>query len=76
MRREYFYAIPTEARDHLKALTGDLLQFNDQPEAVKFTKAGSLAAMPVRKHDRARPDRGSSHDITARTHPSAAMTAP
>lgn len=35
-RREFFYATPAEARDHLMQLTGELLQFEEQPEAVEF----------------------------------------
>ena len=36
LRREFFYASPAEARDLLKALTGELLQFDEMPEAVEF----------------------------------------
>lgn len=36
LRREFFYATPTEARDLLKELTGEMLQFEDLPEAVEF----------------------------------------
>jgi hypothetical protein len=36
MRREFFYATPAEARDHLKQLTGDLLEFEEFSEAVEF----------------------------------------
>lgn len=36
LRREFFYATPAEARDLLKELAGDLLQFDELPEAVEF----------------------------------------
>jgi len=36
LRREFFYATPTEAREHLAALTGDLLSFDEQPEATEY----------------------------------------
>ncbi len=35
LRREFFYATPAEARDILSNLTGELLQFQEQPEAVE-----------------------------------------
>jgi hypothetical protein len=36
LRREFFYATPSEARDLLRELTGELLQFDEFPEAVEF----------------------------------------
>jgi hypothetical protein len=35
MRREFLYATPTEAREHLQQLTGELLQFEELPETVE-----------------------------------------
>ena len=35
-RREFFYATPAEARELLMQLTGDLLQFDEAPEALEF----------------------------------------
>ncbi|WP_203231408.1 GIY-YIG nuclease family protein [Nocardioides caldifontis] len=35
-RREFFYATPAEARDLLTELTGELLQFDELPEAVEY----------------------------------------
>ncbi|MGV9676888.1 DUF4041 domain-containing protein [Nocardia sp. NPDC003482] len=35
-RREFFYATPVEAREHLEELAGDLLEFTELPEAVEF----------------------------------------
>jgi hypothetical protein len=39
LRREFFYATPSEAREHLRQLTGDLLQFQELPEAVEFHRS-------------------------------------
>lgn len=36
LRREFFYATPAEARQHLMELTGELLQFEELPEALEF----------------------------------------
>ena len=36
LRREFFYATPVEARDLLKELTGELLQFDEEPEALEY----------------------------------------
>ena len=36
LRREFFYATPGEARDLLRELTGELLQFEELPEAVEY----------------------------------------
>lgn len=36
LRREFFHATPLEARDLLQELTGDLLQFDEQPEALEY----------------------------------------
>ncbi|MBI5231028.1 MAG: DUF4041 domain-containing protein [Coriobacteriales bacterium] len=36
LRREFFYATAAEARDLLRQLTGELLQFEEFPEAVEF----------------------------------------
>jgi hypothetical protein len=52
-RREFFRATPLEAKTHLAALAGELLQFQDVPEALEYREslsrgpkptAGSLAA--------------------------------
>jgi hypothetical protein len=46
-RREFFRATPHEVREHLLALTGELLQFEELPEALEYhqsvTEADSLA---------------------------------
>ena len=36
LRREFFYATPAEVREHLLELTGELLSFEETPEAVEF----------------------------------------
>lgn len=36
MRREFFYATPADARDLLAELAGELLEFEEFPEAVEF----------------------------------------
>jgi hypothetical protein len=43
LRREFFYATPGEARDHLKVLTGELLQFEEFPEAVEYHQSQHAA---------------------------------
>ncbi|MFI1919377.1 DUF4041 domain-containing protein [Nocardia sp. NPDC020380] len=42
-RREFFRATPAEVRDHLQALAGRLLEFNELAEAVEYRQ--SLAAV-------------------------------
>jgi hypothetical protein len=36
VRREFFYATPAEARQHLTALAGEILEFAELPEAVEY----------------------------------------
>ncbi|MEU2258253.1 DUF4041 domain-containing protein [Nocardia xishanensis] len=38
-RREFFYATPAEVREHLQALTGQLLEFNELAEAVEYRQS-------------------------------------
>ncbi len=38
-RREFFYSTPAEAREHLTALSGDLLQYEDLSEALEFRQS-------------------------------------
>ena len=35
-RREFFNATPAEAREHLTALAGEILEFAENPEAVEY----------------------------------------
>lgn len=44
LRREFFYATPTEARNLLAELAGDLLTFNEVPEALEFHRSQSQVA--------------------------------
>ncbi|MDP9827319.1 DUF4041 domain-containing protein [Kineosporia succinea] len=41
LRREFFYATPTEVRDRLLQLTGNLLTFEETPEAIEFRQSES-----------------------------------
>jgi hypothetical protein len=44
LRREFFYATPAEARDLLKELTGELLQFEELPEAIEYHQSQHTGA--------------------------------
>ena len=46
MRREFFYATPAEARDHLLELAGELLQFEELPEALEYHQSVGVGAAP------------------------------
>ncbi len=50
-RREFFRATPLEAKTHLAALAGELLQFQDVPEALEYRE--SLSRGPKPAHQRA-----------------------
>lgn len=39
LRREFFYATPGEARDLLAELAGDILTFNEVPEALEYRQS-------------------------------------
>ncbi len=56
LRREFFYATPTEAKELLGELTGELLQFDEEPEALEYHQsvhvAGSTAnSRPEASHE-------------------------
>ncbi|MCG5458238.1 DUF4041 domain-containing protein [Micromonospora sp. PSH03] len=38
-RREFFYATPHEAKEHLLALAGNLLQYDESPEALEYRQS-------------------------------------
>ncbi|MET8153678.1 GIY-YIG nuclease family protein [Actinoplanes sp. NPDC049668] len=38
-RREFFYATPAEAKQHLMELTGSLLQYEEIPEALEYRQS-------------------------------------
>jgi hypothetical protein len=44
LRREFFYATPVQALEHLKALTGEVLQFQEIAEAVEYRQSRVGAA--------------------------------
>jgi hypothetical protein len=46
MRREFFKVTPLEAKAHLAELAGELLQFNDTPEATEFRESVARNAAP------------------------------
>lgn len=43
LRREFFYATPAEARNLLLETAGDLLQFEELPEALEFRQSTSAS---------------------------------
>jgi hypothetical protein len=53
-RREFFYATPTEAREHLLALTGEILEFTELPEALEYQQSQNehetSAGIPAGRH--------------------------
>ncbi len=36
LRREFFYVTPADAKEHLMDLTGELLSFDEEPEALEY----------------------------------------
>jgi Domain of unknown function (DUF4041)/Protein of unknown function (DUF2510)/Meiotically up-regulated gene 113 len=46
LRREFFYATPAEARDLLAELAGELLEFEEFPEAVEFHQSQNTRTTP------------------------------
>lgn len=38
-RREFFYASPEEAKEHLLELSGELLEYTDEPEALEYRRS-------------------------------------
>ena len=60
-RREFFYVSPAEAKQHLLELTGELLEYVEEPEALEYRQsvnhATAVGARPnngVPPHDEAR----------------------
>lgn len=47
LRREFFYVTPVEAKKHLMDLTGELLSFDEEPEALEYHQ--SLHAAETRE---------------------------
>jgi hypothetical protein len=54
-RREFFYATPSEARGHLLALTGEILEFTELPEALEYQQSEnereSAPGNPTERHN-------------------------
>ena len=44
-RREFFYATPGDVREHLAALSGDLLQYEELSEALEFRQSTSARGL-------------------------------
>jgi len=44
-RREFFRATPLEAKEHLAALAGELLQYQDVPDALEYRQC--IAQQPT-----------------------------
>jgi hypothetical protein len=42
-RREFFYATPDEVKAHLLDVTGELLSFEEVPEALEYRQSQNLA---------------------------------
>jgi hypothetical protein len=43
-RREFFYATPAEVKEHLLEVAGELLSFEDAPEALEYRQSLNIAA--------------------------------
>lgn len=43
LRREFFYATPEEVRKHLLEVAGDLLQYEETPEALEYHQSQNVA---------------------------------
>jgi hypothetical protein len=43
-RREFFYATPAEAKQHLMELTGNLLQYAEVPDALEYRQSLTQAS--------------------------------
>jgi hypothetical protein len=42
-RREFFYVTPAEAKEHLLALAGEILEYVDEPEALEYRQSVNQA---------------------------------
>jgi hypothetical protein len=49
LRREFFFATPMEAKEHLLALTGNLLEFTELPEALEYHQSRNGDPNPERE---------------------------
>ncbi|KUL28055.1 chromosome segregation ATPase [Actinoplanes awajinensis subsp. mycoplanecinus] len=60
-RREFFYATPAEAKQHLMELTGSLLQYEEVPEALEYRQSRTQAQQ---NHSQTQPGAGRVLDST------------
>jgi hypothetical protein len=68
-RREFFRATPLEVKAHLSELAGELLEFQEDPEAIEYRqtlKLRSTGAASQIDNAVARAERGYSQDLAAR----------
>jgi hypothetical protein len=47
LRREFFYATPQEVKEHLAELAGELLQFEELPEALEYRQSITDRGDPI-----------------------------
>lgn len=47
LRREFFYATPSEVKEHLAELTGELLSYEEMAEALEFHQSINQASEPI-----------------------------
>jgi seryl-tRNA synthetase len=45
-RREFFYVTPVEVKQHLLELTGELIEYQDLPEALEYRQSARLSPSP------------------------------
>ncbi|UGS36767.1 hypothetical protein DSM104329_03177 [Capillimicrobium parvum] len=43
-RREFFYATPAEVKEHLLEVAGEIIQYDEQPEALEYHQSTRLGA--------------------------------
>ena len=66
-RREFFYATPTEAREHLSALAGEILEYIEAPEAIEFHQSET-------DRERVASSDGGRHHTPAQSAPSSTLS--
>ena len=48
MRREFFYATPQETREQLLRVAGDILEYEEHPEALEYRQSRNAASIEAR----------------------------
>lgn len=48
MRREFFYASPEETKDQLMRVAGDILEYEERPEALEYRQSVNVATATAR----------------------------